>query len=126
MSIEAGVYKNESGSYGYVNPSGVFNSGSRDAVRMMSIQAGYKTTLKGTYIPPKEEPVVNETRAYNRHNIGNMIANSERGSILCEVSDREFYRVYMAYLMYAKKHNEIKGHYLYGRTGEGSIVFVRW
>jgi hypothetical protein len=122
-----GVYKNEKGSFGFLNPEGSFIlAPSRSQARLLSKANNFSTTTKGVFIAPKEKPVKPVKKTYEKHNIGKKLRETSRGEILCEVTKEDFYRVYMNYLMYAKRHREARKSYLYAKMEDGSAIFVRW
>lgn len=63
--MEPGVYKDETGNFGYLNPAGTFiGSLSRSQARNAATTAGLFTTLRGVYVPPKGHT----SRRYRNYN----------------------------------------------------------
>jgi hypothetical protein len=66
MKMEAGVYKSETGTYGFLTPSGNFIPDiSRDRARTLARENGLFTTFRGTYIPPKPTSTERPYRHYH-------------------------------------------------------------
>jgi len=138
--MNPGIYKDTTGHFGYLSPNGIFTANiSRSKARELAQESGFSTTLKGIYEPPIEKPVQKDKRTYRKLNFLELLNTTERGDILCEVSQEDFYVTYMAFLMTGKNHPEMKGKYLHTRNKatcgiiakrkgyqEDIVIFVRW
>lgn len=64
--MEAGVYKSEAGTYGFLTPNGNFIPDiSRECARSLAKENGLFTTFRGTYIPPKPTSTERPYRHYH-------------------------------------------------------------